>query len=240
MGLCGVGISEVEEAIVSKVGLEDTLAERTLERLPVIKFYQDIGQSIGYSHKAIFVKYGRSIMANTVLALFSDAADADRAVRELEQAGYSLETMSVITKEGTYNGEGDDTAGEAAGNAVEGAVGGATTGGVIGGLAGLLAGAGVVPALAGLFIGGPIAAALGLTGVAATAVSGAVTGAAAGGLIGALTGLGLTQSEAERYEQVVNEGGTVIAVPVADEHDQAFDILERHNADNVKAVTVTQ
>ena len=46
-----------------------------------------------------------------------------------------------------------------------------------------------------------IAAALGLTGVAATTVSGALTGALAGGLIGALTGLGFTKEDAELYQR---------------------------------------
>jgi hypothetical protein len=91
-----------------------------------------------------------------------------------------------------------------------------------------------MPALAGLFIGGPIAAALGLAGAAATTLSGAVTGAAAGGLIGALTGLGVPRETAESYDRTVEAGGVVIGLTVR-EHTagEARGILERNGAQNL-------
>ncbi len=59
-----------------------------------------------------------------------------------------------------------------------------------------------MPALGGFLIGGPIGAALGLTGVVAV------------GLIGALTHtFGLSEDEARDYETRINEGGILIAVP---------------------------
>ncbi len=180
-------------------------------------------------------------MHKTLMAAFSDRDDADRAVTELEEIGYTSKDISFVTNETKsevhkVTERSDPSAEDVAG----GAVSGATTGGAIGGLAGLLAGAGVVPALAGLLIGGPIAVALGLTGVAATTVSGAVTGALAGGLIGGLTSLGLTEEEATTYERVVKEGGVALAVPLKNDDDgEARDVLEENNASSIKELDLS-
>ncbi len=171
-------------------------------------------------------------MAQMLLAGFDSYKDADMAVTDLEKAGFTSDEISVITA------ENKDKAGDAMGDMAEGAVGGATTGGVIGGLAGLLAGAGVIPAITGLLIGGPIAAALGATGIAATAISGAVTGAAAGGLIGALTNLGVSESDAEEYETMIKNGGMLLAVSTdTDNQSEAKEILEDHGAHSINSVT---
>jgi uncharacterized membrane protein len=146
-----------------------------------------------------------------VMAGFDGQAAADRAISKLEDSGFSPHDISVITTEDKSGAE------DMANDAAAGAVSGATTGGVIGGLAGLLAGAGVVPALAGFLIGGPVAAALGATGVAATAISGAVTGAAAGGLIGALTSMGVSEESARSYDELVQRGGVILGVTVPED-----------------------
>jgi hypothetical protein len=116
---------------------------------------------------------------------------------------------------------------------------GAATGGLIGGVAGLLAGAGEFPALAGLLIGGPIALALGLTGVAAATVSGVLTGAVAGGLISALTGLGLPEEDAKFYDKTVTEGGYIVAVPATTQEGvDVHHILESNGVGRVNEVDV--
>jgi hypothetical protein len=184
-------------------------------------------------------------MANIIMAAFDDRDDAGNAITELEDMGVDADDISVIA---STNAKDVNRAAAAASNAddagtdmAEGAVGGATTGGAIGGLAGLLAGAGVFPALAGLLIGGPIAAALGLTGVAATTVSGAVTGAVAGGLIGALTGLGVSEEDAQAYEETIKSGGLVLAVPADTINGKdPRDVLEGHNAMSVSEVNVRE
>lgn len=166
-----------------------------------------------------------------LFAAFNDHDDADRAFRELEDHGFSAHDLSLITHEKYHS------TGPLAGS-MAGAAEGAATGGVLGGIAGALAGAGVIPALAGFLIGGPVAAALGLTGIAATAVSGAVTGAAAGGIVGALMGLGLSQSDAEYYERTVNEGGLLLIVPIRkrSEESEAKHILSANHATQVRLV----
>ncbi|HSI20433.1 MAG TPA: low temperature-induced protein [Verrucomicrobiae bacterium] len=146
---------------------------------------------------------------------FATRAEADQALANLEGMGYTSSDISVIAKE-----DGRTVEKDGAGEVAEDTLGGAATGGVIGGIAGLLAGIGVVPALAGILIGGPVAAALGLAGAAATTVSGAVTGAVAGGLIGALTGIGLSEEDAKYYDDAVRGGDIVIGVPVTPDTEE--------------------
>ncbi len=107
---------------------------------------------------------------------------------------------------------------------------------ILGGLAGLVAAA-VLPGLGAIFIGGPIAAALGLTGAVATTVSGATTGAVAGGLLGGFANLGLTEDESKLYETRVNEGGIVVAVPVkGEEINEVEDVFNNNDASDIKSV----
>jgi uncharacterized membrane protein len=178
-------------------------------------------------------------MAKMVIAAFDDREMADKAVTELEEAGFDSEDLSVITRENQEQAV-ENATDDSEHPVAEGAVGGASTGAVIGGLAGLLVGAGALPALGGLLIGGPIAAALGLTGLAATAVSGAVTGAAAGGLIGGLTKLGLSEDRARAYGEAVQEGGILLIVPVeADETIEVTGLMKDCGATSVDEMTTT-
>lgn len=173
-------------------------------------------------------------MGKTVLGIFIDREDAEDALYELEFEGYNPKDISIVMKN-TAQGKqlAEDTKATVTGNAAAGA----TTGGIIGALAGLLVATGIVPGLGALLIGGPLAAALGLTGAAATTISGAATGALAGGLLGILTGLGISKEEAEVYEERIKEGGILIAVPAAsDRVDEVMDILEDNGADQIRAI----
>jgi hypothetical protein len=172
-----------------------------------------------------------------VLGVFSARDNADAAVSELRDSGYDPKHISIVMKnndnETVVNnaGTGTDVAG--------GAATGATTGGVVGALAGLLVGIGAIaiPGVGALLIGGPLAAALGLTGAAATTVSGAVTGALAGGLLGALMGLGIPEEDARVYEQRIQAGGILVAVPArTGESGDAKDILSTNGADQIRTV----
>lgn len=175
-------------------------------------------------------------MANVVLGVFSERDRAEEAISELEEEGYNPKDMSIIMKDRFETREFQEDTG--AGNVVGGAVGGAATGAVLGGLAGLVASF-IIPGLDAFFIGGPLAAALGLTGAAATTASGAATGALAGGIIGALTSaFGLSTEEARVYEDRLNKGGILIAVPVRAGHEQEVEeIMSDLDADNIKTVS---
>jgi len=149
---------------------------------------------------------------DTVLGIFDSRESANNAVEALREKGFQPKDFSIITREQDEVTEGGDSVGDAM---AEGAAGGAVTGGALGALAGLLVGVGALalPGIGALFIGGPLAAALGLTGAAATTASGALTGALAGGLVGGLVGLGVPEEEARHYEERIKEGAVLLAVP---------------------------
>jgi hypothetical protein len=175
-------------------------------------------------------------MSKVTLGIFSNRAAAERAINELQAAGYDPKKMSIVTRDM----EAEDQVVQSTGaNVVEGATSGATTGGVLGGLAGLLIGVGAIaiPGIGGLLIGGPIAVALGLTGAAATTVSGAVTGAVAGGLLGALVGLGVPEETARVYEERIKHGGVLLAVPALEADDVASQVLADAGAEQIQTVS---
>jgi hypothetical protein len=177
-------------------------------------------------------------MSKIQLAAFSDRSHAEDAIGELERAGFDPKEISVVIKD---DEEGQMIAKNTGARVVEGTMSGATTGGVLGGLAGLLVGIGAItiPGVGALFIAGPLAASLGLTGAAAATVSGAATGALAGGLVGALVGLGVPQATAEMFEREVKAGGVIVAVPSRDgQEDRTKDILEAHGATQIEAINV--
>ena len=173
-------------------------------------------------------------MANVVIGVFPDSDRAKLAIDQLEEAGYNPKEISILMK----GEEGEIRHEHGPEDVAEGAASGAITGGIIGGLAGLLVGVGIIPGLGALLIGGPLAAALGLTGAAAATVSGAATGVIAGGVIGALANLGVPEEEARVYEEKIKSGGVLLAVPVkANEEDKVVDILEANDAGDVKSFT---
>src|SRR5262249_44265654 len=115
----------------------------------------------------------------TVVAAFQDRLEAERAVDDLEQAGFRKEDIGYVIRgadvaaggmitdeEGTKDGRG----------AVAGMATGAGLGAVLGAAAAML--------LPGV---GPILA----TGILTTALGGAIAGTAVGGIFGAMTGLGI-------------------------------------------------
>jgi hypothetical protein len=176
-------------------------------------------------------------MKNVTLGVFMSRDQAESALTELGNRGYSAKDISILMKDSeTARAVGDSTGT----NVAEAATSGATTGGILGGIAGLLVGIGAItfPGIGGLLIGGPLVAALGLTGTAATTATGAITGAAAGGLIGALMGLGLPQETAVLYETQINEGGILLAVPnqVGGNTVEVKEILRKSGATQIDVV----
>lgn len=170
----------------------------------------------------------------TVLGIFRDREDVTAAIDELRERGFDAKDISIVMRDKSQAKEIHDDTGA---GVAEGAVSGATTGAILGGLAGLLA-ATVIPGLGAFFIGGPIAASLGLTGAAASTVSGAATGAVAGGLLGALMGLGLNREDAAYYEEKINAGAILVAVPTADEEVALVrNIFDDYAADDVRAIS---
>lgn len=166
-------------------------------------------------------------MARTVIALYDELAEAQAAVQDLVNNGFSRDVISLLAHEThgeTYTShEGHE---HAVSPVASGASIGAASGAAIGGLGGLLLGLGLfaIPGLGPLVAAGPVVAAL----------TGAGVGAVAGGLIGALTGLGVPKEEAEIYAESVRRGGMVVTLQAADDQAElAAGILRRHNAVDV-------
>jgi hypothetical protein len=141
-------------------------------------------------------------MTRTVTHLYDDYVQAQRAVRDLEQAGFSSSEISLVTRyrdNGTLADDADDGSSTAAGAAVGALTGGGT---------GLLAALGVI-AIPGI---GPLVAA----GVLATTLAGAAAGSAAGGIIGALIDYGVSEEDAHVYSEGVRRGSSLVSVRADD------------------------
>ena len=182
-------------------------------------------------------KGGGERMAKTIIGIFHDRSDAEEAIDELKDRDYNPKDFSIVMKD---TEEAEKIQQNTGTDVVGGATAGATSGAVIGGIAGLVA-AVALPGLGAFFIGGPIAAALGLTGAAASTVSGAATGAVAGGLLGALTGFGISEEDARTYEEHINRGGILVAVPArSGEEADVRMVFDDYNADQVKTVNTPE
>jgi hypothetical protein len=158
-------------------------------------------------------------VANTIVGLFENRAQAQQLVEELRARETAGEDISVMSP-------GADAAETAEGDRASGVAIGAGTGAALGGLGGLLVGLGAL-ALPGI---GPVLAA----GPLAAALAGAGLGAAAGGVIGALTDLGIPEEDAHVYAEAVRRGGTLVTVHAADERtDAIIALMVRHGAVDV-------
>jgi uncharacterized protein (TIGR02271 family) len=158
--------------------------------------------------------------SGTVVGLFRDVSQAERAVRDLKDAGFSDAQIGVVMQDREQQRRVAEDTGTKAG---EGATAGAVSGGVVGGALGLLAGIGAL-AIPGI---GPIIAG----GVLASTLAGAGIGAAAGGLIGALVGMGIPEEEARYYESGVRAGGILVTVEAGPDAGEARRILVTAGAD---------
>ena len=166
---------------------------------------------------------------STTVGVFSNAEHAEMAIGDLRAAGVKDADISYV-----YSAEGKTIVEEGGGSSVgANAAAGAGTGAILGGIAGLAVANGILPGLGSLFVAGPLAAALGLTGAAATTAAGAITGAAAGTLVGALTGLGVSEEEAKVYEEKVKLGSFLIAAR-SSIGDKVKEIFSKHGAEEIR------
>jgi len=162
---------------------------------------------------------------STVVGVFEDRQQADKAVGELLKAGFRQDQIGVAMR----HGEGEawaSTAGDAdETKAGSGAVTGALTGLGLGALAGLGVLAGVIPVV------GPAITA-GTLGVIFT---NAAAGAGIAGLVGALVGAGLPENEAKYYHEEFEAGRTIVTVQANGRSDEALAILHRYGGYDIKS-----
>lgn len=166
----------------------------------------------------------------TVVGVFSNRQDAEKAVKALRDQGFEKEISIAAKDDRKKGGQGQGRADMEAGNedgmgmGNMGNVGDGTAwGGALGGVTGLLAGVGAlaIPGIGPIVAAGPLAAAL--------------TGAVAGGVAGGLLDMGIPEEEGKAYEEDIKQG-RVLAVVEADESraDTAEDLLREMGADRVK------
>lgn len=169
----------------------------------------------------------------TVVGVFDNMDDAQNVVRELENAGFSREDVSVVANK---NSTGQDvTSGTGFEDAVDTAApedktahvaSDAGVGAALGGIGGLLLSfAGLaIPGVGPVLAIGPIVAAL----------SGAGIGAVAGGIIGALTEAGIPEDEAHHYAEGVRRGHVLVTIRTDESQaERARDIMDQHGAVDV-------
>jgi hypothetical protein len=154
----------------------------------------------------------------TVVGVFLDRGDAERAIRDLEAAGFTHEQVGLLTPHAGEPGVDVTPVPEFETHAGSGAAAGAVVGGVIGAVVAVLI-PGIGPAVAG--------------GILAIAVGGAAVGALAGGIVGALVGMGIPEEEARYYEGEFRAGRTLVTVRASARYDEARAILRRDGAYDV-------
>jgi len=159
-------------------------------------------------------------MANTqrttLVAAFADRLAAEKAVDELEHAGFDAENVGYAIRGNDVGAGGMITDEEGAKDrpgALAGMAAGAGVGALLGAAAALL-----IPGV------GPVVA----SGVLAMTLGGAAAGTAVGGIFGAISGLGVSEEEARFYENEFNSGRAIVAVKAGARASDAAEILRRH------------
>ncbi len=153
---------------------------------------------------------------NVVGGVFSTAEEAERAIRDLHDLGFTDEDISVFAQDSDQIDHiEDDTEVEVTSDSEErgsqsgkGLGLGALSGGVLGALGGLIAEVALI-SIPGI---GPLAAA----GPLATTLAGLGTGAVGGGIVGALVGAGLPEDQAKEFEEYIKDGKIVVLLKVDD------------------------
>jgi hypothetical protein len=164
---------------------------------------------------------------STVVGVFADHQQADRAVEELHRKGFRNDQIGVAALD-PDNAYATNNKGAKAGL---GAATGAAAGAGVGGLVALGILAGVIPGIGPAVAGGTLAMVL----------ANAAGGAAIAGLAGALIGLGIPDDDAKHYENEFKAGRTVVTIQnVGPRYDEAWAVLHRfggYNKQNPAATT---
>lgn len=166
----------------------------------------------------------------SLIAIFSNINSANQAIEELHNHGISNDQIGVATldrhsSEQMQQGGAENVSRDPA-KIVQQTAADATSstisGGLLGAVAGLVTGVAAltIPGLGGLLITGPLAASLGLSGLAANTVAGAAIGGAGGGLLGLTTSLtqkGVPEEHAKQAEDALRNGGVLLSISSNDE-----------------------
>jgi hypothetical protein len=153
---------------------------------------------------------------STIVGVFVNHQDAQRAVMDLKSAGFSEEQIGILSRGDDGKVVDGDVDGDT--EAGSGAATGAAAGAGLGALWGLGILAGVLPGIGPAIVGGTLGILL----------SSAAAGAAAIGIGGALIGLGVSDDEAPFYEDEFKSGRTLVTVKAGAKSSAAQQIIEQH------------
>jgi hypothetical protein len=154
----------------------------------------------------------------TAIAIFDDRYQAQRAIAELNRAGFTEREIGVTARD-TADADVGPGDGVKTTHAKEGAIAGVAAGAGVGALWGLGVLAGVLPGIGTAIAGGTLAAIL----------SSAAAGAATAGVAGTLIGLGIPEDEAKYYDQEFRAGRVVVTVDAGSRYQEAQAILTRNS-----------
>jgi len=161
---------------------------------------------------------------STIVGVFSDRLQADRAIDALYDAGFRSDHIGVVTRDQQGNATTTSATTAAATDSAENAGIGATTGlaagAGIGGLIGLGVLSNVIPVIGPALFAGTL-------GVIA---SNAVGGAAIAGLAGTLIGLGVPEEHANHYEKEFAAGRVIVSVNAGGRAAEVRSIMRRFGA----------
>ena len=162
----------------------------------------------------------------TVSAIFKSHKAADKAIRQLDNAGFSKDEVSFVMSEQTRDAYIKEI--KEGSKAEEGAATGAGLGGLAGAVAGILMAAGAI-AIPGLN--------LIVTGALVSSLAGLGAGALAGGLVGGLIGAGIPEHEAKLYANEIERGNFLVSVQTTSKEQEqvAREIFSQNSADRIAA-----
>ena len=170
---------------------------------------------------------------NLIGGVFSHVDNAEKAIRELQDKGYTKDDISIFAKDkdqvdkiqddtDTHVDSDKEGRGKSTG---KGAGIGAVSGGILGGIGGLIAEIGLL-AIPGI---GPVVAA----GPLATTLAGLGVGAGGGGIVGALVGAGMPEEEAKHYEQYLKDDKIIVMVEAtADKEAEVYTTFKTYDSEN--------
>lgn len=158
---------------------------------------------------------------STIVGVFDDRQQADRAVDELRRAGFRDDQIGVAWRheEGAFDVEGSSDAMDES-RAGTGAAAGVLAGLGLGAVAGIGVLSGVIPVIGPAIAGGTLGVIL----------TNAAAGAGIGGLVGALVGAGIPEEEAQYYQDEFEAGRMIVTIQAEGRADDAMAILRRYGA----------
>jgi uncharacterized protein YcfJ len=171
-----------------------------------------------------------------LVGVFSNAQDAESALREVNTTGFPMKQVSLIARHTSNVHEVTNVRTVDKNPAQEATTSGAVLGGAVGGTIGLLVGLGTIAAIPGV---GPLVL-LGEAAVAlATTLTSGIMGATAGGLLGALVGQGIPEDHATGYHDRVERGDYLAMVEGTEaELSHVASIFDRWHAKEVRTYPI--